>query len=45
MGQQVGSCALAMELQSSEGEPNPASIQACLQQAVVDFSSGTWESV
>lgn len=41
MGQQVGSCALAVELQSGEGEPNSASIQACLQQAVVDFSSGT----
>ncbi|KFV10570.1 Kinesin-like KIF21A, partial [Pterocles gutturalis] len=35
-------CALTVELQSSEGEPNFASIWACLQQAMVDFSSGTW---
>lgn len=40
MSQQVGSCALAVELQSSEGETKCASIRACLQQAVVDFSSG-----
>lgn len=38
-----GNSALAVELQSGEGEPSPASIQACLQQAVVAFSSGTWK--
>lgn len=42
MGQQVGSCALAVELQSGEGETNSSSIQACLQQAVGGFSSGPW---
>lgn len=39
---QVGSYALAAELQSGEGETNSASVQAYLQQAVVGFSSGPW---
>lgn len=39
----MGSCVLAVELQRGEGEPSPASVQACLQQAVGHFSSRTWK--
>jgi len=42
MGRQAGSYAVAVELQSGEGETSSASAPACLQQAVMDFSSGPW---
>lgn len=38
----MGSCAWPVEVQGGGGEPNPASIHAGLQQAVVNFFSRAW---
>lgn len=38
----MGSCAWPVEVQRGGGEPNPASVHAGLQQAVVNFFSGPW---
>lgn len=42
MGLAGGSCAWPLEVQRGEGEPNPASIHAWLQHAVVNFLSEAW---